>query len=429
MNVQDGARICLVTPGHPATDPRLVKEADALVEAGYRVRVVATRFVAWATATEAEFAGRPWGEIAWARIGPFAPWPARQAMRIRRRLLQPLAVRAPHLSAWLTARAWHDAIPQLIRLARAEPADLYIAHNLAALPAAAAAARRHKGRLGFDAEDFHRGELAATPENRAFIRLASALEQGYMPRCDHLTAASDGIARAYAEALGIEPPVTILNAFALTERHGTTPAAELEAERRGPGLSLYWFGQTIGPGRGLEMALDAMARAGPGLRLHLRGNWAAGYEKALHGRAVELGLADRVHHLPPVPPGQLVERTARHDVGLALEPGDRPNSNLMTTNKILTYLVAGLALAATDTEGQQPVMAGAPGAGLTCRPGDVAALTAWLRTLIEAPERLQAARAAALTAAETRFSWERQKPLLLERVAETLAARPRTLHG
>jgi len=35
--------ICLLTPGHVASTPRLVKEADALVDAGYRVHVVAGR--------------------------------------------------------------------------------------------------------------------------------------------------------------------------------------------------------------------------------------------------------------------------------------------------------------------------------------------------------------------------------------------------
>jgi len=35
------ARVCLVTTGQPACNPRLVKEADALAEAGFDVHVVA----------------------------------------------------------------------------------------------------------------------------------------------------------------------------------------------------------------------------------------------------------------------------------------------------------------------------------------------------------------------------------------------------
>ena len=33
-------RICLVTPGNLAANPRIVKEADALQEAGYEVTAV-----------------------------------------------------------------------------------------------------------------------------------------------------------------------------------------------------------------------------------------------------------------------------------------------------------------------------------------------------------------------------------------------------
>lgn len=414
-----------MTAGHPSTQPRLVKEADALAEAGYRVRVVATKLVAWADTADREFEDRPWSDVAWARIGPFAAWPQRQAMRLRRRLLRPLAWRAPQLSPRLATLAFHDAVPQLIRHAIAEPADLYIAHNLAALAAAHRAAEVHGARLGFDAEDFHRGELEQSRANRRQIRLTAALENFYIPRCDYVTAGSDGIALAYARALAIDPPVTILNAFPLADRHRPTAAECIARERQGPELSLYWFSQTIGPHRGLEGALQAMARLGPAIRLHVRGTWATGYQEWFMAEAKRLGLGGRVHHLPPVPPGELIARSSRHDVGLALESGDRINSNLMTTNKILTYFVAGLAIAATDTEGQRTVMARAPGAGLCYPRGDVAALAAWLEQLIAAPARLEAARRAALAAAQERFCWEKQKLVFTHLIADIMARAPR----
>ena len=34
-------RVCLISPGHLASNPRLVKEADALYEAGFAVKVIA----------------------------------------------------------------------------------------------------------------------------------------------------------------------------------------------------------------------------------------------------------------------------------------------------------------------------------------------------------------------------------------------------
>jgi len=51
-----GLHVCLVTPGHPSTDPRLVKEADALAGVGARVTVVHGQFLPWAMAADAAFA-------------------------------------------------------------------------------------------------------------------------------------------------------------------------------------------------------------------------------------------------------------------------------------------------------------------------------------------------------------------------------------
>jgi hypothetical protein len=39
------ARICLLAPGQPSVDPRLVKEADALHEVGHEVQVVCAHYI------------------------------------------------------------------------------------------------------------------------------------------------------------------------------------------------------------------------------------------------------------------------------------------------------------------------------------------------------------------------------------------------
>ena len=57
------AHICLVGAGQLSTTPRLVKEADALVEAGYRVTTVTTRFLDWACEADREFDGRAWTRL------------------------------------------------------------------------------------------------------------------------------------------------------------------------------------------------------------------------------------------------------------------------------------------------------------------------------------------------------------------------------
>src|SRR5581483_4675772 len=90
----------------------------------------------------------------------------------------------------------------LMRAAERISADLYIAHYPAALPAAAKAARIHRAHYAYDAEDFHLGDWPDGPAHETRRRLLRAVESRYLPKCAYVTAASPGIADAYAEAYG-----------------------------------------------------------------------------------------------------------------------------------------------------------------------------------------------------------------------------------
>ena len=235
-------RICLVTTGHPSTNPRLVKEADALVEAGYNVHVVACKFLAWADTADAQFGDREWN-ITWVRFGVMARPLSRQIQRLRRAIASRVAP-VVGFPASISVRALHYVVPELTRHARSVEADLYIAHNLAALPAAYHAAQHHGAKLGFDAEDFHRGEF---PDgDKSLLRqLTIRIEEAFIPRCDYVSAASDGIAEAYEQALSITRPTTVLNVFPLAELDVTLSDEERHEEKPDGIFSLYWFSQTI----------------------------------------------------------------------------------------------------------------------------------------------------------------------------------------
>jgi glycosyltransferase involved in cell wall biosynthesis len=95
--------------------------------------------------------------------------------------------------------------------------------------------------------------------------------------------------------------------------------------------------------------------------------------------------------------------------------------DLTVTNKILHYLLAGLAVVASDTSGQREVARQAPDAVFLYPSGDAVVLAARLNALLESPETLERAKAAALRAAEKTFCWERQESRLLEGVSHALA--------
>jgi len=416
--------ICLVTASHISCNPRIVKEADALQEAGYKVRVVSVLHDDGQYAIDRDLAEtKSWEwDMVDARKTTYQSYLLWSKAALRQKCYQTSRI-FEELPMGLE-RAYSRYVNEVFTCAAKRKAALFIAHTLPALPAAYRASILQGGILAFDAEDFHRGEFGTERDDPETIRRTIAIEERYLPRCSHVTASSKGVADAYAEALNIEKPKTILNTFPMEERSGQTPVEDLSRERHGGEISLYWYGQTIGPDRGLDDALDALPALGERVHLHVRGTWSNGFKSAFMRKAIRLGVAKRVHHLEPVGPSQLVERAAQHDVGLALETGATVNREICVTNKLLTYILAGIAIVATRTTGQCEVMSKASEAGLTYRSGDPAALAKILRTWRDDRETLLKAKTAAKIAGVSFFNWNCEKRELLEHVRGALTKLP-----
>ena len=406
-------RFCLVTSNHVANNPRLVKEADALAASGHRVRVVAVNnHPEFARRDEALVAGRPWRlhRIDVARGSRAGGWRWARDTALQR-IAHALALRGLR-DPRVVDRAVSRHVGLLSAAASTEPADVVIGHNLAALPAAARAARVLGARLGFDIEDLHTGELPDLPEFAGERELRWALEARLLPRCDLLTAASAGIADEIVRLYGVRRPAVVLNVFPRSERSATVrPPAS------GP-PSLYWYSQVIGPDRGVDEAVRAVAQLGIPVELHLRGELLPSFEPVLRALTAELGIGDRVRIWPPAPPGDLVALAQQHHIGLALEQPVSRNRQVCVTNKLFTYLLGGLAIAATDTEGQRGILETIPEAGFLYRSGDVEALAAGLRRLLTEPGALERARAAARRAAEERYCWEAESERLVSHLTQ-----------
>jgi glycosyltransferase involved in cell wall biosynthesis len=151
------------------------------------------------------------------------------------------------------------------------------------------------------------------------------------------------------------------------------------------------------------------------VELHLRGSISPQHRAQLEARAARLGVARRLFLWPQAPPPELVSLAAQHDIGLALELGATRSRRIAVTNKLLVYLLAGIAVAATDIPGQRGILDAAPGAGFLYPPGDTAALAAGLESLLA---NLANAKAAARMAGERRFNWEAEAPRLVRYLAE-----------
>jgi glycosyltransferase involved in cell wall biosynthesis len=414
--------VCLIGPGHVASNPRLVKEADALHAAGFRVRVVSgTSHPLVEPLDRALLASRPWSAV---RIPLGTKWGrAPRALRTR-------------LSAWAawggwlrtpTAVVWAESelAGRLARAAATEPADLYLGHYPAGLYAAWQAARRHGTAYGFDAEDSHVDELPDTPEHCGRRAAREWLERRLLAGCAHLTAASPLIADAYERRYGMKP-FPVLNVFPLSEAptsQGTTPYLRGE----GP-PTLYWFSQTIGAGRGLEEVVAALGHMTIPAVLHLRGIPAAGYRERLEQYAAVCGAADRIVWHPPAEPDEMVRLAAGYDLGLSLELTEPPNRAICLTNKAFTYLLAGVPVALSRTPAQEWLAGELGDAALVLELPTPTSVAARLDEVLADRGSLARRRSEAWRAARSRFNWDTEQIPWLESIrAAVLSSSPRAV--
>ncbi|WP_428663411.1 hypothetical protein [Reyranella sp.] len=404
--------VCIVSPGNLSANPRLVKEADALQGAGYDVTVVVSDYsIGLRDFDNGIEAGAHWRVVHAAR-SPRERY-VHVAASMAARLIDGAGARVP---VPVAARAYGGPVAGLHAAACAVPADLYIAHYVAALPAAGAAAQRHGALLGFDAEDFHSGEGMDDPAEAQRMAMVRIVEGAWLPRCRHLTAAAPLIGKAYASLYELRRPVTVLNVFPLD----MAPTQAAPPRQPGAPLRAYWFSQTIGLDRGLQPFLQAMAQTTAHVELEIRGDDPWGHGETLKTMARALGIADRVRVLPLAPPREMVRLAAAYDLGLSLEMDVSENRRFCLTNKIFTYLLAGIPVLMSDTPAQRAL---APELGVAAAVVSLADPVGMAVALDRLSGNLGVARAKALRLGYERYNWEFEKEGLLASVAAAFERR------
>lgn len=392
-----------------------MKEANALVEAGYFVVVISARYLPWADQQDKTQLDPRCRWLAPLPFGPHAPLSTRLRQVVAQKLCRALFRLGVRQQA-IVESAWQPLVSDLKAAAGRVQADLYIAHYPAALPAAALAAGTHGGRYAFDAEDFHLGDF---PEESAYEtqrQLLRMIEGRYLPGCVFTTAASPGIAQAYVDAYGIPLPVLVRNVFPLSQApEGPTPRGTAS-----PGPSLYWFSQTIGPDRGLECAVKAIAIARSKPHLYLRGFISGSFRERLESVALSEGVANRLHLLPPEPPDEMECLAAAYDLGLVAETGCTQNRAIALTNKLFTYALAGLPAMVSDIPAHREYARAMGVAVQMFGVENSIELAFAIDSLMLDPDALVQARMAAYACGQRKLNWDSEKNILLRLVAAVL---------
>ena len=399
------ARLLIVTNGPLSRNPRVEKEARILGTAGHDVTVLGIRNHAPSLASDAELAaGAPFRHL---QIDLLGSRPLIWLRRLRVRLARDIAhrLRLPSIQSLGPAAA-------LLREVRAHPAELVLVHN--ELPHWIGARLIREGRrVGADIEDWHSEDLLPQERGGRPLALLRSVEKTLLHGAVHLTTTSAALADGLHAAYGGRRASVVSNSFPLPPRPRCT-----QAPAESP-PAFFWFSQTTGPGRGLELFLAAWARTTRDSRLVLLGEVAADYTKTLLA-GLPPSFRSRVTFLPLVSPAELPGLIARHDIGLALEQPFIRNRDLTITNKILQYLGAGLAVIASDTAGQREVLTRDPDAGLIVALHETTALGQALDKILADRTALHARQLAARRLAESHYCWEREGPRLVALVEAAL---------
>lgn len=403
--------ITVISSGQPSANPRLVKEAIALSDSGYNVTVVYVPISPWAdTFDERLFHKYP--QIRFVKAG-YHPEKQKWGYLVARARRKVMSRIFKHAGDILDAADYSTILfgQELLRTTKKHKADLYIAHNLGALPVAVKVARMHKSKVGFDAEDYHRGEFH---DHTLEEQQTKYLENKYFPKLDYLSVASPLIGQVYLELFPQINPVVINNVFPI-QKLKYLPVKSAST------LKLFWFSQTIGKSRGIEDVIKAMGLTMDlPISLTLLGNITPEMKNFFLKLADEAAVKrDKINFIPPVQEDEIFKIASCYDIGIGGELTVFYNREYCLSNKIFTYLIAGNALVLSDTQAQKKFLTDFPLVGSLYK--DAISLASIFRRYVENKELLALHQKNARELAVNELNWETESKKLVSIVGSVLS--------
>ena len=392
-------RICFITPGHISSNPRLVKEVITSLANNHAVYIIFTQNLNYLNLEDQKILDKnPRISFEIINIGYFT----KIVHKILFEVIRKLGIFGLH--NFVYSKSYF----KFLTTAKKINADLYIAHNLAALPIAVQAAKKNRAKCGFDAEDFHRNEVSNDP-NDFQVKLKTFIEDKYLKEVDYLTCASPLISKAYKTLYPQLYPIVINNVFELKHQ------SQIKLNQN-KGLKLFWFSQTIGKNRGLEEVILALNLIdNPLIELHLLGY----LDQNENGYFNDLANFSINYH-QPISNSDIFKLASQFDIGLALERKQPLNRDICLTNKIFTYLISGLAIIASNTQAQQLFLEENEAIGKVYPIGNTTELSKIIVELLNNKDLLNTYKANAYKLAQTKYNWEMESKQFIDIVEKTL---------
>ena len=383
-------KVCMHVLGIVRADPRVMREATALKEAGFTVSIVDVE-EEHTRPTEEDFYGI-----------------------CLKHILMPSSFISTHFDRWSFIRAGQLLIHSALRLIQAS-ADIYHAHDVAALPACYIAALLRRKPLIFDAHELPLSERPLSEMSRSRQWLHKLLEVFFaimLPRCAGVITVSPPIVEEIRRRYHI-PEVTLIRNL---PPYRAVPKSDSLRQRLGlsPDTRIAFYQGNLQPDRSLDILIRAAPFLAPDIVIVMMGKDLKSTQAQLEALIAGEGVADRVKILPPSPYDELLDWTASADIGLIVyTPDYSRNVQMMLPNKFFEYLMAGLPVLASPLEAITDVIRAYDIGQIVSSlvPADVAAA---INTLLADVAPLARMRRNALEAAQYDLCWEKETNSLIQ---------------
>ena len=407
-------RIVIVSGASLAWNPRVLKEASTLARAGFETTVLGSKRSAAGLDRDKDLARRHGFQFH--PVGAYGDGVVDRCRNLGRRLRNALAGKWHRITGIESRYQLGPLVDELLSAAGALHADLYVVHLEQALWAGVRLIESGY-RVGIDFEDWYSEDLLPEARRRRPLQLLGELEEQLLTKGDYSSCPSKALSGVLSAKFDCRPPAIVYNAFPWADRAALDGQYKDRRDRRVP--SIHWYSQTIGAGRGLEELIAALPRVTHDAEVHLRGKLDSEFNDWLVSHVPE-AWRERIHLHELVSSDELLSRIAEHDIGFAGERHVPASRDLTVTNKLLQYLLGGVAVVASNTSGQTEVAHMAPGAVTLYEGGNPEDLARAINTLLGDPAALATSKRAALNSARELFSWEQCERTLLDSVASAL---------
>ncbi|MFZ4125055.1 MAG: asparagine synthase-related protein, partial [Rickettsiales bacterium] len=218
--------------------------------------------------------------------------------------------------------------------------QLVLCHDYFTADIGMSIAKRSKAKIAIDCHEYACGQYVHIPNWTKWHRpMVFALQDFYLKQVNAVTTVCQGIAELIQKDHRLKCTVEVVRSTPFYEQQPFRPTGET--------ITVLYHGE-IFASRGIHVAIRSMQYWRPEFRMLLRGNADIGYIEELKAIAKEVGVEDRLIIEPAVPFKDIIPAANRADIGYFVHEDLSAQRRFTLPNKFFEYVMAGLALCVSD---------------------------------------------------------------------------------